>query len=171
MFERFKEDLRQWTYSREFRIEAPRWCDLSSTLALEDVMKLLKAARTETPPVSDADKSLVQLAAGTGTTFWRLQKRIAGGKAASDEMKRAARDLEAMGDALRDAGIEIKDHTSEKFDSGMALRVIAFQPTAGIIHEVVIETIKPTIYKNNQLVQMGEVIVGVPESKNPEARA
>jgi len=50
----------------------------------------------------------------------------------------------------------------------MALRVIAFQPTAGITREIITETIKPTIYRNDTIVQIGEVIVAVSE---PAAKA
>ena len=71
--------------------------------------------------------------------------------------------MESTSDALRQGGIDIKDHTGEKYDGGMALHVITFQPAPGLSHEQVIETIKPTIYRENKIVQMGEVIVGVPE--------
>lgn len=63
-------------------------------------------------------------------------------------------------------GIEIQDHTGNAFDSGQALRVLAFQPTPGVQREVVQETLKPTIYFKGRHVQMGEVIVASPEKKS-----
>jgi hypothetical protein len=39
------------------------------------------------------------------------------------------------------------------------LTVITTQPTAGIAKERVIETIKPTIYWNETIIQTGEVVI------------
>ncbi len=79
-----------------------------------------------------------------------------------EEMKRAFRHLQATWDILADAGIEIQDHTGVLFDSGMSIKVLAFQPMADIDRETVIETIRPTVYFRSQRIQMGEVIVGRP---------
>jgi len=51
-----------------------------------------------------------------GTNFWRLQRRLIAQSESPPEMKRMARDLESMGDALKQAGLEIKDHTGEYYD-------------------------------------------------------
>jgi hypothetical protein len=80
-----------------------------------------------------------------------------------DEMRRAYRHLESVMDVAREAGLEIQDHTGAPFHSGMALQVLAFQPTPGVQREKVEETIKPTIYLNGTMIQMGEVIVATPE--------
>jgi hypothetical protein len=40
---------------------------------------------------------------------------------------------------------------------------MSFQPTVGLTRDMIIETIKPTIYFKDNLVQTGEVIVGTPE--------
>jgi hypothetical protein len=44
----------------------------------------------------------------------------------------------------------------------MPLTVITTQPTAGIAKERVIETIKPTIYWNETIIQTGEVVIATP---------
>jgi len=101
--------------------------------------------------------------------MWRLQRRLTMGGEVPEETRRISRDLESAWDALRQGDVEIKDHTGEKYDGGMALRVIAFQPIAGLRQEQIIETIKPTIYHKDKLIRMGEVIVGVPgEDTAPE---
>jgi hypothetical protein len=63
----------------------------------------------------------------------------------------------------------VKNHTGDAYDTGMALRVIAFEPTAELAQEQIIETIKPTIYYNGKIARMGEVIVGTPtDNPTPE---
>ena len=59
--------------------------------------------------------------------------------------------------------MKIQNHTNEPFDSGQSLEVIAFQPSAGISREVVVETIRPTVYLKGIRIQMGQVVVATPE--------
>jgi hypothetical protein len=156
------ETLRQLLfYPKEFRIAPPKWPDFSE--AMEDMVSLLESPLSETEISSGKGKGLLNLTVEMGTAVWRLQRRLTTEGEVPEEIKRVSRDLESIGDALRQAGIEIKDHTGEKYVSGMALRVIAFQPTPDLSQEQVIETIKPTIYRKDKIIQMGEVIVGVPE--------
>jgi hypothetical protein len=156
------ESLRQFiNYSKDFRIEAPKSSKIDDNL--ENIVNLLKSRLANTELIPEKDDGLIKLTTEIGTTTWRLQRRLAVSAEASDTIKRVSRDLESVWDALNQGGIEIKDHTGEKYDGGMALNVIAFQPTPGITKEQVIETIKPTIYHKNKMVQMGQVIVGVPD--------
>lgn len=83
-------------------------------------------------------------------------------------MRKAYRHLESVWDVLTEAGVEIQDHTGAPFDPGLSLSVIARQPTAGITREKIVETVKPSIYFNKVLIQMGEVVVGTPEGKTEE---
>jgi hypothetical protein len=162
---KFMEDLRQMiVYSKEFRIAAPRWWDLTDFITIENMIEMIKSPKSEKPVNPAEDKKLLGLIAETGTTLWRLRRRVTAGGDPPQEMKRISRDIEAMEDALSQANIEIIDPAGQKYADGMALKVIARQKTPGIASETVIETIKPTIFMKNVLIQRGEVIVGVPES-------
>jgi len=159
--------VRQLLYPRDFRIAAPNWPDFSK--ALEDMVSLLQPAPSEVKVSSRKEEELLNLVVDVGTVMWRLQRRLTMGSEVPEETRRISRDLESAWDALRQGDVEIKDHTGEKYDGGMALHVIAFQPIAGLQQEQVIETIKPTIYHKDKLIRMGEVIVGVPgEDTVPE---
>ncbi len=81
---------------------------------------------------------------------------------AREDMKRVIRHIDAILSTIRDIGFEIKDHTGEGFDYGQPLRLVATQPTAGLAKDTVLETLKPTIYWRGQIIQTGEVIVGIP---------
>ncbi|MDD5701287.1 MAG: hypothetical protein PHU23_04465 [Dehalococcoidales bacterium] len=155
-------NLRQFfNYSKDFRIEAPKASKYDDNL--DKIVNLLKSQLANTELKPEKDDGLIKLTAEIGTTAWRLQRRLTTTSETSDTIKRVSRDLESVWDALIQGGLEIKDHTGEKYDGGMALNVIAFQPTPGITKEQVIETIKPTIFHKNKMVQMGQVVVGVPE--------
>jgi hypothetical protein len=163
MLETIRGNLRQFIrYKKEFRIAAPRWPEL--TESIEDIITLLEAPLSKTKISSEKEKGLLSLAVEMGTSVWRLQRRLTMEDEMPEEIRRVSRDLESAWNALRQEDIEIKDHTGEKYYSGMALRVIEFQPTEDVKEEEIIETVKPTIYHKNKLVQIGEVIVGVPET-------
>lgn len=108
--------------------------------------------------------AIVRLA-DAGSSFWRLSNRLRRNDTgeATSETRSALRHLEATWSALREAGVQVLDHTGEPFHHGLALTAIAFQPTPGLAREEVIETIRPTIYFGPTLLQMGEVVVGTPE--------
>ena len=78
------------------------------------------------------------------------------------EMRRVYRHLEGILAVLHDLGLQIKDHTGEAFDYGLPLKVVTSQPAPGIARETVIETIKPTIYWQQQIIQTGEVVIATP---------
>lgn len=113
------------------------------------------------PVLSDWQQLLVDLSTGV----WRLQKRT---QTSAEVISPAIRrDLNALADRLVEAGIEILDHTGERFEPTKALSVLAFEPTSDADVDTISETIKPTIYYQGQWLQMGEVIVrgrsGVPK--------
>lgn len=113
-----------------------------------------------------ADRDHTRFLAELGTGLWRLRRSMVqpGSGDPSEEMRRAYRHFEAVWDVLTQAGVEVQDHTGAPFHPGMSLKVIAFQPAAGIERESVTETIRPSVYYNGASIQMGEVIVGTPET-------
>ena len=104
--------------------------------------------------------------ADLATACWRAKKRA--GKAAEqhEELRRIVRDLDSAFDVLRAVGFDVKDYTGEAFDYGLPLKVITTQPVNGLQKERVIETIKPTIFWKEHIVQVGEVIIETPTDNN-----
>jgi molecular chaperone GrpE (heat shock protein) len=77
-------------------------------------------------------------------------------------MKRVYRHVEAIFEALKQMGVEYIDPVGRPYDSGMALKVVTFEPTPGLSKEEIKETVKPSVIWQGRLIQMGEVIVGTP---------
>ena len=116
---------------------------------------------------------LIALLADVATGIWRIKNKFSDVDidGLPDEIKKAHRHHESICDMLKNAKVEIRDHTGEKFPQGNpALKVIAFQPTPSVQYEVIAETIKPTIYYNGELIQMGQVIVEIPQSTEPNEK-
>jgi hypothetical protein len=157
--------VRQLLHPKEFRIEETG-IQSESLAALVSLAQEIRSRKTpptvESVPLND----LAGLFSSSGTNLWRLRKKMLdpGTGQPLEAMRRVYRHLESMWDAFGDSGIKIQDHDGEAVPEGgiYALKVIAFQPTAGLQRQQVIETIKPTIYYKERMIQRGEVIVGTP---------
>jgi hypothetical protein len=152
--------FRQWRQPEEFRIGAEPWPDE----ALRVLVDLAAARSTSTAAAAaepgDGGGIAEQSVADIATSIWRLRGRLA---AQPDGMRSVARHAESAWDALAQAGVEIRDHVNDPFDPGLALTVVAYQPTPGIDRDRVVEAIRPSIYLNDRPIQTAEVIVGTPE--------
>jgi hypothetical protein len=112
-------------------------------------------------------KSLIELA----TNAWRIRTRLTDPASREpredinkEDIKKLHRFLEAIFTALNEVGLEVKDRTGEIFDYGLPEQVVSAQPQLGLTKELIIETIRPTIYWNSQIAQQGEVVIGTPPS-------
>lgn len=113
----------------------------------------------------DSKKSLTALIA-LAINLWRLENAVSYLQLpwTSPEKQRLDRHLAASKDSLLQLGIEYEDHTGELVpDTGeYALKVIEFIPREDISDDIVVETIKPSVYFNEEMVVPGEVLVGIP---------
>lgn len=165
------EDLAQWRYPKEFRIGRPTLPAADLQAAAHQVLEGLVPHPLETSvalaPGADSLGIAVPQLADLVTGLWRLREKMLDGETGKplDEMRRAFRHLEACWDILAQAGVQVQDHSRSQYDPGISLKVVAFQPTPGLDCETVIETLKPTVYLNGQRIQLGEVVVGTPESR------
>jgi hypothetical protein len=118
-----------------------------------------------------AGERLLPVAVDLATGIWRIRRRmLKDGSEGGEAIGKAFRYVESAWDSLGRAKIEVRDHDGERYSNGMAVKVLAFQLDGGLSRETVVETIKPSVYYQDVLVQWGEVIVGVPpkaESERP----
>lgn len=98
------------------------------------------------------------------TNAWKARAKMVIGDSQEprDEMRRVFRHVESMFDAFKRLGLTMVDHTGEPFDYGMPVTVIATEPKPGLVRPTMVETIKPTIYWNETIIQYGEVVLGTP---------
>jgi hypothetical protein len=95
---------------------------------------------------------------------WDLRKSTADFRSAdaTPSMKRTVRHVDRFWELLEQAGFKIQDHVNQPFDSGQSVQVLAFQPTLGVEKEVVVETVRPSVYLHEHRIQIGQVIVATP---------
>ena len=105
------------------------------------------------------------LLADLATGLWKLRQRLVDPRQQAGRLSacKPLRDVEMLLNRLREDEIEIQDHTGAAYDPSLSLRVAAFQPLAGLQGERILETLKPTVYHHQLRIQIGEVIVAIPE--------
>lgn len=105
-------------------------------------------------------KTLVTVA----TAVWRAKVKLDSGSQAElpHELRNVPRHIQAAWDALAAGQVQIDDPTGKRYVTGMAVNVLTFQPMEGIGSEIIHETIKPSVYFDNRLIQRADVIVARP---------
>jgi hypothetical protein len=164
MAERARAALRQQRFPRVLRI-AP----VDPPEGLDDLVEALRRTRErpDEPAGGTAldDRTLADLA----TALWRARRRmvVPGTDDPRPDQRQAFRHVQSTWDVLAGAEVTVQDHDGSPFESGLALDVLAFQPTPGLAGEQVVETVRPSVYVRGRTVQRGQVIVGTPE-EGPE---
>ena len=152
-------DLRQFRYPKAFRIERPHLRPELSSLGV-----LLREQPTRASLEGLAFKEQCKLVSRIATELWRLRQKMIDAERCDpkQEMRKPLRHVMSALDALSEAGVEIQVHTGQPYRTGLAVEVLAFQPTAEIAREMMIETIRPSVYLSDKQIQQGQVIVGTP---------
>jgi hypothetical protein len=157
----------------EFKIPPAPWKEVENSIAaLAKQCTAKPAGEGNAVEVLHAvPANVVKGMADIATNAWKAKTKMIDGASGEvrDEMKRVYRHIESVLESLHTMGLEVKDHTGDAFDYGLPLKVVTTQPTQGITRESVIETIKPTIYWQQQIIQMGEVVIATPASTESKA--
>ncbi len=112
--------------------------------------------------VNPLDAPLAVLA----TNIWRAQARMIDPKTGEvrEEMRRLYRHIEGALEAFNTMGVRLSDWLGQPYDSGLPVKVLSFQPTPEITRDTVIEAVRPAVFWQDRLLQVGEIIVGIPPS-------
>jgi hypothetical protein len=122
------------------------------------------------PEVSAAYlKALVSIA----TNAWRAKTKMMDPTTSElrEDMKRVGRHIEAIYRNLAEVGIVIRDHTGDAYDEGQPMKVIASKPTQALAKKCVSETLLPSVFWNNRLIQNGEIEIATPSAPNSPAQS
>jgi hypothetical protein len=160
--------IRQYFYPSDFRIARPA---LSNDAAVALVTAILngesraKGEQSLQPDMhvnAETQKLVVQI----GNAVWRLRRRVVDPSSGKprEEMRKLARHVESLSDALVSFGVDVQDHTNQAFVTGLDLDVIAFEPSGAVQREIVVETVLPSIYLGNTKLQTGKIIVATPSA-------
>jgi len=100
------------------------------------------------------------------TQVWRARNRIIDPATGEprEEMRRIHRHVEGAFESFTEMGLVINDWINQPYDSGLPVKVLTFQPASEVQRDTVLEATRPTVIWKDRLIQMGEVIVGIPQS-------
>jgi hypothetical protein len=106
--------------------------------------------------------------ATVATAVWRAKTKLDSEARAElpDALRNLPRHIQAAWDALAAGQVQIDDPAGQRYVPGMAVNVLTFQPMEGIGSEIIQETIKPSVYFDNRLIQRADVIVARPVTKS-----
>jgi hypothetical protein len=109
-------------------------------------------------------QELVKSMAAIATNAWRAKTKTVDTLTGEvrEEMKRVGRHIEAIYRNLAGLGVVIRDHTGEPYDEGQPMKVVASKPTSGLDRKRVSETLLPSVFWNDHLIQNGEIEIAVP---------
>ena len=129
-----------------------------------DIEEALKKAEEQIITDEKERSKLINLIIEICIGIWRVEKKMPDKNSGLlPELKKINRPIETIKDFLHQNGFVIQDLTGQDYIDGMTLEVIAWQPTEGITQKMITESIKPRICYLNQIIEPGEVIVGVPK--------
>lgn len=168
------EKLRQLLFPPEFRIHQASYSEDKRALLKPAIEHFLKNWPPPAPPVLPVPKQApprLLFLADVATGLWRMRRNMVplDSRRLMDArpievMQKPYRWLVSVWEVLKENGLEIQDHTGDSYNSGQSLKAPAFEPVPGLQEETVIDTIKPSIYLDGKMIQMGEVVVGIPET-------
>lgn len=160
--------IRQLQYPKAYRISGTGLSAGDLENLYETIKNIGSMQAEKREPEGLSEKLICELC----TNLWRLDRKLRDPETREipEELRLPGMHLQAVWDELDRAGYEVRDHTGERIpDKGiLGLKKLAFEPKDGLTHSIVLETMKPTIVHDGEVIQMGEVIVGITKSDNKE---
>jgi hypothetical protein len=155
----------------DLKIHPPEWpniAELAREIANLNEDPAPQAAVSGARTVATLPEGVARALIALAMNAWRIRVKLTDSnrepreEIGKDEMKKINRYCDAMFESLSGIGMEVKDRTGDAFDYGLPEKVVIAQPQPGLTREIIIETIRPTIYWNTQIAQPGEVVIGTP---------
>jgi len=155
-------------------LPSAEWPGEKQTLEAVALVMAAKSTRKEHVPVEvEVPTDYLKILVSIATNAWRAKAKMVDATTGEvrEEMKRVDRHIEAIYRSLAEAGILIRDHTGEAYDEGQPMKVVASKPTPGLEKKRVSETLLPSIFWNNRLIQNGEIEIATPAAPNTTAES
>lgn len=115
-------------------------------------------------PSTEAKTDYFRVMAAVTNNAWRARNEIVDPRTGQvrEDAQAIGRHIEAIFRSLAEFGIEVYDHNGQPYEEGQPLTVVETIPTPGLNQKVILETVLPSIFWNNRLIQNGEVKISKP---------
>jgi hypothetical protein len=146
----------------------------SNNISSNLIMKELKAIRDDIKDsivpkfveVSIQTKDLVEHA----IELWRLETRLKPVLNDSDEIKELiVNSINKLKRYLEKNDIAVIDYTSQKYNEGLNLEILAIEKDINITESIIKETKEPTVTHKGKVINKGKVIILMKEDKIKES--
>lgn len=162
---------RQKSLQTQFPIQPVKANDLATVAQLlSDTQAMLSqrqhAQQHATPSrtVEVVPANVVKGLAAIATDAWLANKKMVNPTTGEphESMARVYKNIERIMRHLEDMSFKICDHTGKPYDDGQPMKVVTSVPRSDATRKYVLETLKPTVYWNEQIIQHGEIEIAVP---------
>ena len=146
----------------------------------KDITEIVSSIVASNPPIrreevaTDAEMppAYIKAMCSIATNAWRAKAKMMDAVTGEirEDMRRVDRHVEAIYRNLAEVGVVIRDHTGDAYDEGQPMKVVASKPTQGLDKKRVSETLLPSIFWNNRLIQNGEIEIITPVISNNSAK-
>jgi len=160
MLRRSMDNARQLMHPVPFRIkESPDIVAIS-----KDVWPGQEAAPAAMPTGQAMDADLLKTVAAVATALWRVRTKLEAESKAElpSELRHLPRHIESAWDALASGGFEVQDHKGELCVPGMAVNPVTYTPDPSVPPNTIVESLKPTLFWKDRLIQRADVILAAP---------
>jgi hypothetical protein len=152
------DNARQLMHPVPFRIkESPDLVAISKDVPLGP-----EAAPAARPTGQNMD--VLKTVAAVATALWRVRTKLKAESKAElpSELRHLPRHIESAWDALASGGFEVKDHKGELCVPGMAVNPVTYTPAPSVPPNTIVESLKPTLFWKDLLIQRADVILAAP---------
>lgn len=164
MRQTLKAKLQQLWYPSAFRLQKQDFTKEQLDV-LEELISLIQPSFSqELESYEDERVRMARFLVDLGTGIWRVRRKTHAMKRIPKELRDAMFSLESTWDSMSEGGVEIVDHIGT-LPPEDEVKIVEVRQIRGFEGSKVIDAIRPTISLRGQIVQLGEVIVGVPEDE------
>jgi hypothetical protein len=127
----------------------------------------------ESKPNPAAEETIAPALAALATNVWRAKGKLVDPNTgeAREEFRKVYRHVEASYEAFAQMGLTINDWLNQPYDPGLPVKVLTFLPTPGVTRDMVVEAVRPTVIWKDQLLQLAEVVVGIPPNTDTNSES
>jgi hypothetical protein len=150
---------------------------LSRTERILDLLYVLapraQTPQSDSPPAAGNEqigedlRRLLRTLASATTALWRVRAKLTGEPKVElpAALRLLPRHVEAAWDALEAGGITVQDPRGQRYDPGLAVNPVTYIPDASVPPNTIVETLKPSVFWKDVLIQRADVILASPAEK------
>ena len=144
--------------------DAPVDAAMAEWSAFQDSMSAPKESAVPDQAAAREIEAMMTSLCQVATNIWRAKTKMVDPvtQEPKEETRRLYRHVEGAMEGFAQMGLQINDLLNQPYDAGLPVKVLTYQPTPGVTRDTIIEVVRPSVLWKDRLLQVGEVVVGIP---------